>query len=87
MLLKQHCTPEKACDFIFSTETPSKNMTFLKDCKSKSYLDQNLCQFLFFSLSHNLRQTINIGANFFCNSLLHRNKRLFISAQTFSQSS
>ena len=28
--LKQYCTPEKACNFIFSTETPSKNITFKK---------------------------------------------------------
>ena len=38
--LKCYCTPEKACNFIFSTETPSKNMTFKKNpqvkIKSKS---------------------------------------------------
>ena len=28
--LKWYCTPEKVCNFIFSTETPSKNMTFKK---------------------------------------------------------
>ena len=28
--LNWYCTPEKACNFIFSTETPSKNMTFKK---------------------------------------------------------
>ena len=28
--LKWYCTPEKACNFIFSTETPSENMTFKK---------------------------------------------------------
>ena len=26
--LKQYCTPEKACNFIFSTKIPSKNTTF-----------------------------------------------------------
>ena len=38
--LKWYCTPEKVCNFIFSTETPSKNMTFKKKpivkIKSKS---------------------------------------------------
>ena len=28
--LKWYCTPEKTCNFIFSTETPSKNMTLKK---------------------------------------------------------
>ena len=28
--LKWYCTPEKACNFIFSTETPSKNMALKK---------------------------------------------------------
>ena len=46
--LKRYCTPEKAYRFIFSTETLSKNMTFKKNWKSKSRLDQKLCQFLFF---------------------------------------
>ena len=46
--LKWYCTPEKACNFIFSTETPSKNMTLKKPRKSKSRLNQKLCQFLFF---------------------------------------
>ena len=47
-LLKRHCTPEKARIFIFSTKTPSKNMTFAKNRKSKLRLDQKFCQFLFF---------------------------------------
>ena len=37
--LKQYCTPEKACNFIFSTKTPSKNMTCKKIRMSKSRLD------------------------------------------------
>ena len=28
--LKRYCIPEKACNFIFSTKTPSKNKTFAK---------------------------------------------------------
>ena len=30
-----NCTPEKACNFIFSTETPSKNMAFEKTLQVK----------------------------------------------------
>ena len=29
--LKRYSTLEKACNFIFSTETPSKNVTFKKN--------------------------------------------------------
>ena len=29
--LKWYCIPEKACNFIFSTKTPSKNKTFAKN--------------------------------------------------------
>ena len=32
--LKWYCIPEKACNFIFSTKTPSKNKTFAKNSKS-----------------------------------------------------
>ena len=46
--LKWHCTLEKAGNFIFSTETPSKNMTFKNTRKLKSRLNQKLCQFLLF---------------------------------------
>ena len=53
-------------------------MTLKKNCKSKSCLDQKLCLLLFFHR--------DFGANFLCNSLLHRNKRLLISGQVFRQS-
>ena len=38
-----------------------------------------------FLLRRHLGQTIKIGANFFCNSLLHRRKRILISGQVFCQ--
>ena len=44
-LLKRCCNPEKACNFIFPTETLSKVMNFKKSLKSQSCLDQ---KFLFF---------------------------------------
>ena len=33
--LKRYCNPEKSFNFIFSTETPSKYMTFLKNPQVK----------------------------------------------------
>ena len=46
--LKQYCTPEIACNFIFSTKIPSKNLTLKKNRQSIWRLRQKLCQFLFF---------------------------------------
>ena len=49
-LSKRYWTPEKACNFVFSTETQLKKYDFKKNRKSRSCLDQKLCQFLFYSL-------------------------------------
>ena len=39
-VLKQCCTPQKACSFIFVTETPSRSLTLKKIRKSKSHQNQ-----------------------------------------------
>ena len=90
--LKRYCAAEKACNFIISTKTPSKNKTSKKKktqvkitCISRVY--QKLCWFLFFHCDVIFDKLIKIGANFLCNSLLHRNKRLLISGQVLRQSS
>ena len=36
--LKWYDTPEKVCKFIFSTETPSKNMTLKKKPASQNHV-------------------------------------------------
>ena len=82
-LSKRYWTPEKACNFVFSTETQLKKYDFKKNRKSRSCLDQKLCQFLFYSLWCHLRQTIKIESKFLRNSSLHRNKRLLIYGQFF----
>ena len=68
----------------FSTETSSKNMAFKTHRKSKSGLDQKLCQFLFFSLLRLLWQTIKIGANFLCNSWLPLHKKWSFPLRIYS---
>ena len=65
----------------------SINMFFLKkkNRKSKSRLNQKLCQFVFFSLWCHLWEAIKIRLNFLCNSLLHRNRLLLLSGQVLRQ--
>ena len=84
--LKQCCNPEKACNFIFSTETLSKYVTFRNNRKSKSRLDKKLCQFSFFTVRHFLDKLSKLGKNS-CVIHYYRNKRPLISVKVFRQSS
>ena len=52
--LKAYCRPLKACNFYFSTDQLKhlqKIWQLQKKRKSKSRLDQTLCQFLFFHVN------------------------------------
>ena len=82
-ILKRYCTTQKAYNFIFLTETPSRNMTFKKNPQVKNTSRSEIMLGFVFSLWCHLCQTIKIGANFLCNSLLYRNKRLLMSWQVF----
>ena len=79
--LKWCCTPDKACNFIFSTETPSKNITLKKTPQIKITSKSKVMPVFVFWLWHHLSQTIKIGANLLCHFLSHRNTRLFTSGQ------
>ena len=73
--------------YFFNWKTFKKHV-FWKNHKSKSRLDQKICQFVFFHCDVFFdKLSINIGGNFLCNSLLRRNKRLLISGQNLIQSS
>ena len=45
--LKLCCTPENVCNFIFSTETSSKNMTFKRNPQVKIKFKSKVCQVFF----------------------------------------
>ena len=79
--LKQYCTPEIACNFIFSTKTPSKNLTLKKRPPVNMTSRSKVMPVFGFPLWRYHRQTIKIGENFLCNSLLHRNERLLLSGK------
>ena len=79
--LKWYCTPEEACNFVFSTETPTKNMTFKKTLQVKITSKSKVIPAIVFWLWRRLWQTIKIAANFLSHFLLHRNKRRLTSGQ------
>ena len=78
----------KTMEFFFFNWNTFKNMTFRKKTQVKITTRSKVMPvffFFFFSLRRHLPQTIKIGANSLCNSLLNTNKRFLISRHVSSQ--
>ena len=79
--LKWYCIPEKACNFIFSTKTPSKNKTFAKKQQIKRQASFFHCDIML-KLSE-FGQASCVIPYYSNNKELHSNKWLSISGQIY----
>ena len=59
--LKPYCTPEKACNFIFSAETPSKNVSFKENASQNHVQIKSYTSFYFFNVASFLANYQNRG--------------------------